>query len=97
MRQGGELSVEVQRGDTAVSVSVRDTGTGMTKGEIDRIFQPFYTTREKGIGLGLSIAHRIMEQHNGWIDVVSTPGKGSRFTVWLPNPDPADGRGDYSE
>jgi two-component system sensor histidine kinase HydH len=96
MGQGGELKVEVERGDTAVSVSVMDTGTGMTKSEIERIFQPFYTTREKGIGLGLSIAHRIMEQHNGWIDVVSTPGKGSRFTVWLPNSDAA-GEGGYSE
>jgi len=96
MKQGGELSVEVERTDTAISVSVRDTGTGMTKGEIERIFQPFYTTREKGIGLGLSIAHRIVEQHNGWIDVVSTPGKGSRFTVWLPNSDSPSGGGGYS-
>jgi two-component system sensor histidine kinase PilS (NtrC family) len=93
MREGGELNVKVERGDKAISASVMDTGVGMTKGEIDRIFQPFYTTRERGIGLGLSIAHRIVEQHNGWIDVVSTPGKGSRFTVWLPSSD-STGDGD---
>jgi two-component system sensor histidine kinase PilS (NtrC family) len=83
----GELKVEVERKDDAVGVSVSDTGAGMTKNEIERIFQPFYTTRERGIGLGLSIAHRIMEQHNGWIDVTSTPGKGSRFTIWVPYSD----------
>ena len=87
MGQSGELKVEVSSREEAIGVSVSDTGAGMTKNEIERIFQPFYTTRERGIGLGLSIAHRIMEQHNGWIDVTSTPGKGSRFTIWLPNSD----------
>lgn len=84
MGEVGELVVGVEKNDDAIGISVQDTGTGMTKDEIDRIFQPFYTTRERGIGLGLSIAHRMIEQHNGWIDVTSTPGKGSRFTVWLP-------------
>ncbi len=84
MKDGGTLTVQVQKTGEGVAVSVEDTGIGMSKSEIARVFQPFYTTRERGIGLGLSIAHRIVEQHEGWIDVVSTPGKGSRFTVWLP-------------
>jgi signal transduction histidine kinase len=84
MKNGGELSIQVKNTDEAMAVSIQDTGIGMSKGEIERIFQPFYSTREKGIGLGLSIAHRIVEQHSGWIDVVSRPGRGSRFTVWLP-------------
>lgn len=87
MKGGGQLTVEVLQTDGAFGVAVKDTGIGIRKSVMSRIFQPFYTTREKGIGLGLSIAHKIVEKHDGWIDVKSSPGKGSKFTVWLPKPD----------
>ena len=84
MKDSGQLTVEVLQTNGAFGVAVQDTGVGIDKSVITRIFQPFYTTRKKGIGLGLSIAHKIVEKHKGWIDVESSPGKGSKFTVWLP-------------
>lgn len=83
MNDGGQLTIEVLQTDGAFGVAVTDTGIGIKKSAISRIFQPFYSTRKKGIGLGLSIAHKIVEKHEGWIDVESNPGKGSKFTVWL--------------
>lgn len=69
-----------------VTVAVEDDGVGLRAEEIERIFDPFFTTKEsgKGTGLGLSIASGIVEEHDGWIDVASEPGGGSRFTVYLP-------------
>ncbi len=67
-------------------VSVKDTGIGISKEIRDRIFEPFFTTksRGKGTGFGLSIVYDIVKQHRGYVDVVSEPGKGSAFTVYLP-------------
>ncbi len=77
-----------------VRVEIEDTGAGIPSAERDRIFNPFYTTKEGGTGLGLALTHKIIEEHRGTIDVVSTPGVGSTFRVVLPLvPDaaPADG------
>lgn len=69
-----------------ILVAVRDTGLGMSPAELDHIFEPFYTTKEpgQGTGLGLATCHRIIEQHGGSIDVLSSPGKGTTFIVRLP-------------
>jgi signal transduction histidine kinase len=69
-----------------VTIAVRDEGVGIDEEQLATIFDPFVTTKEpgKGTGLGLSIAYGIVEEHDGWIDVESAPGKGSRFTVFLP-------------
>ena len=73
--------------DTAwVCVQVSDQGRGMEQETLQQIFDPFFTTKEvgQGTGLGLSIAYGIVEEHGGWIDVDTTPGKGSCFSVYLP-------------
>ncbi len=67
-----------------VEIAVVDSGIGMNEEIKERIFDPFYTTRNQGTGLGLSIVHNIIKEHEGWIDVESEPGKGSRFAVFLP-------------
>jgi len=67
-----------------VRVEIEDTGAGIPSAERDRIFNPFYTTKEGGTGLGLALTHKIIEEHRGTIDVVSTPGAGSTFRVVLP-------------
>lgn len=62
----------------------RDTGEGIDERIIDKIFVPFFTTKENGSGMGLSIVHRIIEEHEGRIYVKSTPGKGTQFTLYIP-------------
>jgi len=71
---------------TCARVEVRDDGMGIASDALPRIFEPFYTTKDvgEGTGLGLSVAYGIVKDHGGWMDVVSNPGAGSVFTVWLP-------------
>lgn len=80
----GEVTVKLHRkGDTAV-VEVADNGRGISPDHLPNIFRPFYTTKGDGTGLGLSLARRIVEDHQGRIDVTSTVGKGTTFAVILP-------------
>ncbi len=71
-------------GKDRVRIQVRDTGTGMAEEEIGLIFEPFYTTKPKGVGLGLAIAHEIIAAHGGEIQVTSREGAGTTVTVLLP-------------
>jgi len=77
--------VNVDAGST-VALCVEDDGQGMTDEVRDRVFEPFFTTKEvnEGTGLGLSVSYGLIREHKGWIDVQSNPGRGSRFTVFLP-------------
>ncbi|MBA4390185.1 MAG: hypothetical protein C0399_04525 [Syntrophus sp. (in: bacteria)] len=67
-----------------LSVSLTDTGGGISPGILDNVFNPFFTTKEKGTGLGLAISHKIIANHHGHIDVENILGKGVTFTVYLP-------------
>jgi signal transduction histidine kinase len=75
---------EVER-ECAV-IEVADEGEGIPQEHIDRIFEPFFTTKGvgEGTGLGLSVTHGIIEDHDGWMTATSVPGKGSTFTLYLP-------------
>ncbi|MBW1953299.1 MAG: histidine kinase [Deltaproteobacteria bacterium] len=67
-----------------ITLRVSDDGPGIPEAIKDKIFQPFFTTKEEGIGLGLSIAARILEEHGGWLDLESQEGRGTTFTINLP-------------
>jgi signal transduction histidine kinase len=84
MEKTGTVNVEIGSRDGYASVVVRDTGRGISPQNLPNIFRPFYTTKGDGTGLGLSLAHRIVEDHHGRIEVSSVVGKGSRFEVLLP-------------
>ena len=70
--------------DNQVWFSIQDTGKGMTPEVKEKIFHPFFTTKEKGTGLGLAVIHKIITDHNGTIDLDTTPGGGTTFTIRLP-------------
>ena len=81
---GGTIRIETSQEDSSVVVEIFDTGTGISQEHINRIFTPFFTTKEEGSGLGLAFAHRIIQDHGGSISVKSTEGEGTIFRVSLP-------------
>ncbi len=95
MPDGGVLTISTRMGAVRTAdlasksgewaeISFRDTGQGIQEGILEKIFVPFFTTKENGSGLGLSIVHRIIEEHEGRIYVRSKPGRGTQFTIYLP-------------
>jgi len=84
MTTGGTLTLQTGETSDGVWVSVADTGGGIPQEQINRIFEPFYTTKKKGSGLGLMIVQRIVRAHNGRIELESHVGRGTTFRVWLP-------------
>jgi PAS domain S-box-containing protein len=84
MPEGGRLTVGTSVTADRVEVVVRDTGTGIAKENMSKIFQPLFTTKAKGIGMGLAICKRIVEEHSATIDVESEVGKGTAFLIKLP-------------
>ena len=85
MSRGGTLTLQTGEASDGVWVSVADTGGGIPQEQIARIFEPFYTTKKKGTGLGLMIVQRIVRAHGGKIEVESRVGKGTTFRIWLPS------------
>ena len=86
MPEGGQLEVKTCQtySPEGVQLTIKDTGTGIEPAQIERIFEPFYSTRPEGLGLGLFISKKIIEQHDGEIEVESTPANGTTFQIWLP-------------
>ena len=85
MPDGGTLTVGTEAvDDTHVCITFSDSGNGIPEESLEKIFEPFYTTKARGTGLGLAITRQIIEQHHGEIHIESTVGKGTRVTVTLP-------------
>ena len=86
MPKGGAIAVKtfLDDSDNVLRIAISDTGKGMEPQMLDQIFQPFFTTKRKGSGLGLSICQRLVDQHEGTLSVESAPGKGTVFTILLP-------------
>ncbi len=84
MPDGGTLSVTSFIRDSMIAIQFQDTGSGIRKEDIGKIFDPFYTTKEKGTGLGLAVSYNIIKKMNGLLTVESEAGKGTTFTILLP-------------
>jgi len=84
MTRGGVLTLGTESRDGGVGLMVSDTGGGIPQDMLNRIFEPFYTTKKKGSGLGLMIVQRIVRDHGGRIQLESNVGQGTTFRIWLP-------------
>lgn len=84
MTRGGILTLRTSESSEGVVLSVEDTGGGIPPETLSRIFEPFYTTKKRGSGLGLMIVQRIVTEHGGRVGVESHVGKGTEFRIWLP-------------
>ncbi|WDT73574.1 MAG: ATP-binding protein (plasmid) [Candidatus Manganitrophus sp.] len=86
MPEGGELRVSSQNQKNAdrVEISIKDTGSGIPKAQMDKVFKPFYTTKSKGMGVGLSLAKRIIERHGGTLRLESEEGIGTTVSLHIP-------------
>ena len=86
MPEGGKLGISAEYSGDEVRISVSDTGTGIPEELLTKIFEPYFTTKKSGTGLGLTITFKIVKEHSGDISLESKEGKGSTFTIHLPVP-----------
>lgn len=101
----GELEIEVDRDDYNISVRIADTGPGISAEKVGKVFEPYFTTKKAGSGLGLLIVRRIVREHGGEVEFNSEEGKGAAVTIYLPRidkrmrllPGPGDGKGEDGE
>jgi signal transduction histidine kinase len=84
MPEGGTLTISARAQDSMICVSFQDSGSGITPENMKKLFEPLFTTKAKGIGLGLAVSKKLVEANDGRIEVESEPGKGTTFTVFLP-------------
>jgi len=85
MPQGGVLTLRTRAEDGKVLIEVADTGSGLTPEECERIFTPYYTSKQHGTGLGLAIVQSVVSDHGGSVRVRSEPGRGTAFVIELPS------------
>lgn len=86
MQDGGSIAIELDCDDAFVFLRVRDSGCGISRDDISKIYEPFFTTKNNGHGLGMMIVMRIMREHGGQVGIDSTPGKGTTVTLQFPKP-----------
>jgi signal transduction histidine kinase len=84
MPAGGHVTVRAQAADGGIVLEVADNGPGMSADTRARMFEPYFTTKAEGTGLGLAVVHRIVTEHEGRLSVDETPGGGTTFRIWLP-------------
>ncbi|OLS01978.1 sporulation kinase E [Tissierella creatinophila DSM 6911] len=84
MDKGGKIFVTTELREKGVNISFKDTGRGIKKENLKKVFNPFFTTKEKGVGLGLSVSDRIIQDHNGYLAVDSIEGEGTQIDIYLP-------------
>ncbi len=87
MPSGGSLELATKATEDGVRIEVADTGEGISEDRLQKIFEPYYTTRENGSGLGLTLVFKIVKEHRGEVQVQSEPGRGSTFSIILPLPE----------
>jgi signal transduction histidine kinase len=86
MRGGGTLSVSTEKAENEVKINVADTGAGIPEEDFPKIFEPYFTTKENGTGLGLTVVFKVIKEHRGEINVQSREGEGTVFSITLPVP-----------
>lgn len=85
MHNGGKIAISIYKyGTDRIHISIQDEGSGIAPEKLQRLGEPFYTTKEKGTGLGLMVSYRIIGEHNGEVEVESEIGKGTTFHIYLP-------------
>lgn len=84
MPQGGVLKVSTLTEDDNVCIKVVDTGVGIPEEDLEHLFEPFFTRKTRGTGLGLANVKRILEEHGGRVGINSTSGEGTQVSLWLP-------------
>jgi two-component system, NtrC family, sensor histidine kinase HydH len=84
MPQGGEVLLSAHPQNSHLVIQMKDQGCGVGSDDFERMFDPFYTTKENGTGLGLSVAHQIVQQHGGILSAERNPDKGMTFSVSIP-------------
>jgi signal transduction histidine kinase len=81
MPDGGRLTVSTKVSDSRVSVIIEDTGSGVSRENLSRVFDPFFSTKNAGLGIGLTLTKRVVEEHGGKVNFQSIEGKGSIATI----------------
>ena len=92
MSHGGQIEVRLVEDGRTAMLSVRDQGEGIPKELLEKIFDLYFTTKKDGSGIGLAMTYRIIQLHNGRVDVDSVPGQGTTFTLRIPLSNPQDAR-----
>jgi signal transduction histidine kinase len=88
MPEGGRLQISTGPVEEGAAVTISDTGGGISPENIDKVFEPYFTTKETGIGLGLALTRKILMEHGGNISIDSTPGRGTTVRIVIPEGEP---------